>query len=643
MSYTPTEWKTGDIITADKLNHAETGIVEAEGQSSKTADEVDKLKSALTSLDTFCRKEITTSFSADKVVGTGMAYGNNIITCNIPANTAFDIIVNDPGNALGSGDFNLYATVSDNTSINFGTKQKNTKYDLTAEKTIVAFSIYKSGTPGGTISTDVSYKTATEGSLEERVEELESVVPSISDKVDVKNLEHCQLVDDPESSNLMDMAKLVLGKKANPVTGLLVDDADRCCYEMSVTPGDTLYFWAYQENTSNPIYPYSATIKNITVPGVAAYDSNGNVLSGSGTTQYVHSFTVPSGVAKIIVNYLKSQYDLTYKFIIRKNTDVAPKRYYPYYDGGQHYYAKDKFNSGVDYNSILPISTRLPESGFIESLGHMGLSTYYPGNTALSIIGAKKAGMGGVEMDVQITSDGVYVLYHDTNMVRVGGTAEQTIGNMTYQQLQQFDYGAWFSDEFARTPLCTLEEAVKLCKQLNLKVYMDCKTVHTVSEFSGALNIIQKWGMEDNAYWITGSFANCWSAVPGAKIIFAAGSPLTGGDWTDPDGWFKNVVDSDIITSGMKHTEDGHYVLNDDVFLGVTQNHTIGLSQLKTESELARKYGFKYGLYAVDAVEDIANYADEIPYMQYLTSNSIAFQTAMNQHYDVNLADYLLV
>lgn len=31
MSYTPTEWKTGDVITADKLNNIEQGIVNAPG------------------------------------------------------------------------------------------------------------------------------------------------------------------------------------------------------------------------------------------------------------------------------------------------------------------------------------------------------------------------------------------------------------------------------------------------------------------------------------------------------------------------------------------------------------------------------------------------------------------------------------
>lgn len=31
MSYTPTEWKTGDVITAEKLNNMESGIAGAGG------------------------------------------------------------------------------------------------------------------------------------------------------------------------------------------------------------------------------------------------------------------------------------------------------------------------------------------------------------------------------------------------------------------------------------------------------------------------------------------------------------------------------------------------------------------------------------------------------------------------------------
>ena len=34
MSYTPTEWTTGDVITAEKLNKIENGIVEAGGSGS---------------------------------------------------------------------------------------------------------------------------------------------------------------------------------------------------------------------------------------------------------------------------------------------------------------------------------------------------------------------------------------------------------------------------------------------------------------------------------------------------------------------------------------------------------------------------------------------------------------------------------
>jgi len=650
------------LSTNDFTNDEKTKLANIEAGANKTvtdttltqagqaadAESVGKanaeLKSAFGSLDEFCRKEVVTTFANDKTVpATGMPYGNFIITCNVPSGTTYSIIINDPNNALGDGGFALYADYSDSTHESLGTKQKNTEYSFEAPKNVVAFSLYKSQTVGGTINTVVSYSESTQGSLEEQIDELGSVIHTVDDKVDKENMGHCELINDPASSNALDMSKLVLDKQANPVYGQIVDDTSRCYYQMEVTQGDTLYFWAYDENASNPLYPYGAVMKNITCVGIAAYDSAGAVIRDAGVANYVHSYTVPNGVETIIINLLKQQYNLGYKFIITVNDSTMPKRYYPYKKASTNYYSKNEFVDRVDFNRILPISTRIPESGFIETLGHMGLSTYYPGNTKLSTIGAKKAGMGGVEMDIQITSDGVYVLYHDENMVRVGGTAQQTIGNMTYQELQQFDYGAWFGNEFVGTPLCTFEEAVKICRLLNLKVYMDCKTLSSVSDFTGAYNILKKWGMENNAYWITGSFVACWTVVPNAKIIFAAGAPLTGSEWTTEDGWFENTINGDSIPASKKHQQDGHYVINDDVFFGISQNHTLGLAQVKTESELARKYNMKYGLYAVDDVEDIVEYADEIPYMQYMTSNSIAFQTAMNEHYGVNVADYLLI
>jgi hypothetical protein len=38
MSYTPTEWKTGDVITADKLNNMESGIADAGSGGSGSGD-----------------------------------------------------------------------------------------------------------------------------------------------------------------------------------------------------------------------------------------------------------------------------------------------------------------------------------------------------------------------------------------------------------------------------------------------------------------------------------------------------------------------------------------------------------------------------------------------------------------------------
>lgn len=40
MSYTPTEWKTGDVITAERLNKAEQGIKDAHDNATDISSEI---------------------------------------------------------------------------------------------------------------------------------------------------------------------------------------------------------------------------------------------------------------------------------------------------------------------------------------------------------------------------------------------------------------------------------------------------------------------------------------------------------------------------------------------------------------------------------------------------------------------------
>lgn len=65
---------------------------------------------------------------------------------------------------------------------------------------------------------------------------------------------------------------------------------------------------------------------------------------------------------------------------------------------------------------------------------HRGASEYCPENTLLSFYTGIFMGANGIETDVQITKDGVLVLFHDDTLTRVTG-AEGSICDYSYDEL----------------------------------------------------------------------------------------------------------------------------------------------------------------------------------------------------------------
>lgn len=69
---------------------------------------------------------------------------------------------------------------------------------------------------------------------------------------------------------------------------------------------------------------------------------------------------------------------------------------------------------------------------------HRGASHYYPENTMLSFRHGLEMDANGIETDVQITKDGVLVLFHDDTMDRVTGKTG-CVADYTYAELLTFD------------------------------------------------------------------------------------------------------------------------------------------------------------------------------------------------------------
>lgn len=104
--------------------------------------------------------------------------------------------------------------------------------------------------------------------------------------------------------------------------------------------------------------------------------------------------------------------------------------------------------------------------GFV-NYAHRGASEYAPENTMMAFYLGMYMGANGIETDVQLTKDGVAVLFHDDTLERVTGETGCT-ADYTYEQLQQF----WVAKNGLRDKIPTLKDFLDhfACRDITLAI-----------------------------------------------------------------------------------------------------------------------------------------------------------------------------
>ncbi|RUO29615.1 glycerophosphodiester phosphodiesterase [Aliidiomarina soli] len=108
------------------------------------------------------------------------------------------------------------------------------------------------------------------------------------------------------------------------------------------------------------------------------------------------------------------------------------------------------------------------------NIAHRGASIDAPENSLAAIEKAIEQGADYIELDVQQTADGVLVLLHDRDLLRVAGD-QRAIWDISYAELAQLDAGSWFAPAFAAEQVPTLAEAVELMRG-RARLYLEVKT-----------------------------------------------------------------------------------------------------------------------------------------------------------------------
>lgn len=113
---------------------------------------------------------------------------------------------------------------------------------------------------------------------------------------------------------------------------------------------------------------------------------------------------------------------------------------------------------------------------------HKGVSSEAPENTFPAFAAAVAQGYGIIELDPGVTTDGVFVVLHDSALNRTARTANGEplcdrlrLNDISYEQASGYDYGVWFSEKFRGTALPRLEAVLAFAEENGIKLKIDNK------------------------------------------------------------------------------------------------------------------------------------------------------------------------
>lgn len=149
-------------------------------------------------------------------------------------------------------------------------------------------------------------------------------------------------------------------------------------------------------------------------------------------------------------------------------------------------------------------------SSHVKGINHTGYTLIAPENTLPAYVLSRKHGFKYVECDIQFTSDNIPVLLHDDTINRTARNTDGTeisetinISDITYADALTYDFGIYKSADYEGTVIPSLEQFIKLCKQIGLHPYIEIKTGASQAQVLIAVNIVKKYGMVNNVTWIS--------------------------------------------------------------------------------------------------------------------------------------------
>ncbi|WP_077871030.1 glycerophosphodiester phosphodiesterase family protein [Escherichia albertii] len=142
-------------------------------------------------------------------------------------------------------------------------------------------------------------------------------------------------------------------------------------------------------------------------------------------------------------------------------------------------------------------------------IAHRGYVNVHAENTVASISLAAKS-CHAVEVDVQTTSDGRYVVFHDFTTGNLMNN-DLTVATSTLEQLQALKYKKMIGTKYeyhCRIP--TFEQVLDACRRTGTEIWWEIMSTNTPDQVDGMIQAVIDYGMEHNAVCTTGVVSNLY-------------------------------------------------------------------------------------------------------------------------------------
>ncbi len=148
--------------------------------------------------------------------------------------------------------------------------------------------------------------------------------------------------------------------------------------------------------------------------------------------------------------------------------------------------------------------------GRVLNVAHRGARMEAPENTILAFERAAEIGADGIELDVQLTADGIPVVFHDFDLSKTSN-GQGMLREQPLAALRELDAGSHFSVQYAGTSIPTLDEVFE-CAGQRLLINVELK------HFGG-----EQRGIEALAEAVIGSIRRYGMAQ---RVILSSFNPL---------------------------------------------------------------------------------------------------------------------